>query len=109
MALAPQHPDLAAVRSDLGARVGALEIQLGSFPIAKILAELDAIRRRAAESGMRPAVSVIHALESALARGERGPMVAGWLQLLRDAVDCDRSDAESDAAFTAACRVRLNS
>ena len=35
---------------------------------------------------MFPAVTVAHALESALARGERGPLIRGWLDILREAV-----------------------
>lgn len=109
MATVPENPEMAAVRNDLAARIGAIELRLGRFPTGEIVSELDAIRRRAAQHGLRPAVSVVHALESAIARGERGPLVSGWLHLLRDAVGCERSDPDSDAAFTAACWIRYDS
>ena len=51
--------------------------------------DLDQVRRIARAAGMFPAVTVAHALESALARGERGPLIRGWLDILRDAVGCD--------------------
>ena len=43
-----------------------------------------------------------------LARGERGPLIVGWLDILRDAIVCDASDAATCDAYAAACSVRYN-
>ena len=58
-------------------------------------------------SGMRPAVTVAQALEMALARGERGPLIHGWLAILRDAVGSDRHDDAACDTYRAACAVRM--
>ena len=54
--------------------------------------EVDAIRLIAHRDGMQPAVTVAHFLDSALARGEHGALVHGWLAMLRDAVGSERQD-----------------
>ena len=74
---------------------------------AELAADLDAIRRIAMANGITPALPVVHALESVLAAGQRGPMLADGLTLLRDAVSCGRDDRRAGAAFAAACAIRL--
>ncbi len=69
--------------------------------------DIDRIRQIAQHHGMLPVASVAHALESALARGERGPLIQGWLAILADAVDSAQQDDEACAIFSAACSVRL--
>ncbi|MFM9827536.1 MAG: hypothetical protein ACKVOB_02170 [Sphingomonas sp.] len=99
-----------AARDDLMRRVTALSQRAAFSPgpsTADLAREIDQIRAIAQANGMYPAASVAHALESALARGERGPLVRGWLALLRDATCSDRHDADACASFAAACSVRL--
>ena len=69
--------------------------------------EIDAIR--ADRAPQRPASRRRRraALESALARGERGALVHGWLAMLSDAVGCERQDRAACDTFAAACSVRL--
>jgi len=43
-----------------------------------------------------------------LGRGERGPLIDGWLAILRDAIGCERHDAAACETFAAACSVRLS-
>lgn len=97
-------------RYDLMQRVTALaqhtDAPRGPSP-GTMAAEIDRIRRIAQQHGMLPVASVAHALESALARGERGPLIRGWLTILADAVDSARQDDEACAIFSAACSVRL--
>ena len=92
------------IRADLIRRIGAIEWRAGPAAIA---GELGAIRRTALGAQMLPAVTVAHLLEAALARGERGPLVHGWLGMLREAVGSERQDAAASAAFAAACQVRF--
>lgn len=97
--------ELEAVRADLGRRVAAMEGRKAAP--AELAREVDAIRAIAQRNGMHPAVTVAHLLDDALSRGERGPLVHGWLQLLGDAVRSDRSDPAATSTFAAACAVRF--
>ncbi len=99
-----------AARHELTRRVSTLSARAAFTPgpgTAELAAEIDGIRAIALASGMFPVASVAHALSSALARGERGPLVRGWLAILRDATCTDRQDADACASFAAACSVRL--
>jgi hypothetical protein len=91
------------VKADLTRRIGAIEWRGRSTRIA---AEVDAIRATARSHGLYPAVVVAQAIEVALARGERGPLVHAWLGLLGEAVAGDRQDEAAGRAFAAACAVR---
>src|SRR3546814_9888626 len=57
-------------------------------------------------NGLLPAVTVAQVLESALAEGERGALIHGWLSILHDAIRCDRFDRPACDAYAAACSVR---
>jgi hypothetical protein len=96
-------------RADLVQRIAALDLRASTGRAGDLAQDLDAIRRIAQAAGMQPAVSVAHVLDAALARGERGPLVHGWLEVLRDAVGCDRADQPTCDAYVAACSVRLTS
>lgn len=95
---------MATVRADLARRIGAIEWRAGPRGVA---IEVDAIRAIAHRHRMLPAVTVAHLLESALARGEHGALVHGWLAMLKDAVACERQDEAASRAFAAACSVRF--
>lgn len=96
-----------SVQTELAARVGLVAMRAGSTPTGVLAVEVDAIRAAALAHGLYPAVAVTHAIAAALARGERGPLVLGWLAILRDAVTCDRHDARAHDTYAAACSVRL--
>lgn len=92
---------------DLATRVALVGIHAPSASVAALAGEIDAIRSVALAQGRLPAVAVTHTIAAALARGERGPMVLGWIAVLHDAVLCERQDADAHAAYAAACSVRL--
>lgn len=94
--------------SELSRRIDSLDARTARAATADLAADLDAIRRIALANGITPALPVVHALEAALAAGQRGPMIADGLSLLRDAVSCGRDDARTGAAFAAACAIRLS-
>ncbi len=94
------------VRAELALRIAALES--AQRPLRQLASDLDQVRRIARAAGMLPAVTVAHALEAALARGERGPLIKGWLDILRDAVKCEATDEASCDTYAAACSVRYN-
>ncbi len=96
-----------ALATELQQRIEAIGARATHGAMCDLAADLDAIRRIAVANGMTPALPVVHALESALASGQRGPMIADGLSLLRDAIACGRSDSRTGAAFAAACAIRL--
>ncbi|MEH3035154.1 MAG: hypothetical protein PGN23_01480 [Sphingomonas adhaesiva] len=95
---------LSDIRHDLANRVAAIEWRAGP---ARIADEVDRIRAIAHRHRLLPAVTVAHLLGSALARGERGALIHGWLALLREAVVSERQDQGACDAFAAACTVRF--
>jgi hypothetical protein len=95
------------VREELAARIGLLDAWIGAKRPNDLAREIDAIRTIAHHNGMRPAVAVAQAVEMALARGERGPLIHGWIAILRDAVTSERHDDAACDTYRAACSVRL--
>jgi hypothetical protein len=98
-----------AIRADLMQRIVALDSRADQGRAGDLAQDLDAIRRIAQANNLQPAVSVAHVLDAALARGERGPLIHGWLEVLRDSIGCDRADRPACDAYVAACSVRLSS
>jgi hypothetical protein len=99
--------DMEAVRADLAARIAALDVRAPYARPCELAPGIDAIRAIAHRSGLNPAVTVAHFVGSALARGQHGALVHGWLSLLTDAVACERQDLAACETFAAACSVRL--
>jgi len=95
------------VTDELGQRIDSIGARTARAATAELAADLDAIRKIAVANGITPALPVVHALEAALAAGQRGPMIADGLALLRDAVSCGRDDPRTGAIFAAACSIRL--
>ncbi len=94
-------------RADLSQRITAIGLCASRSSADSLAEEIESIRRIATANGMFPAASVAHALQMALGRGERGPLIIGWLAILRDAIGSDRNDPQACDAFAAACSVRL--
>ncbi|HEX8485072.1 hypothetical protein [Sphingomonas sp.] len=102
-----EQVDMDSVRADLAARISALDVRAPHARACELAPEVDAIRVIAHRNGMNPAVTVAHFLDFALARGEHGPLLHGWLSVLRDAVTNERQDVAACDAFAAACAVRI--
>jgi hypothetical protein len=94
------------VRSELATRVAAIDAQAERIGTPDLVAEVDRIRAKAQAYGLYPAVAVIHALEAAIARGDRGPLIHGWLQVLADALDCGRDDRSARDTYLVAGTIR---
>ncbi len=99
--------DLDVVRHELTRRIAALAVRAPYARVPELAAAVDEIRAIANAAGLRPAVTVTHFIAAALARGERGTTVYGWLHILADAVRVERRDAAACDSFAAACSVRL--
>lgn len=98
---------IGSIQSELAARVGVVSA-FSARRHSDIAIEIGAIRQIAHRHGLHPAVAVSRALESALARGERGALIQGWLSILRDAIGCDRQDRAACETFVAAGSVRFS-
>lgn len=92
------------VQAELVRRGAQLGSRPGKVPLA---ADIDMIRRIAVQNGMLPVASVAQVLESALARGDQGPLITGWIAVLREAIASTRQDRSARDAYVAACSVRL--
>ena len=99
--------DLSSIKADLHRRIAALDRRSAKASARDLAPDLDAIRSLAHGAGLNPAVTVTQFVASALARGERGALVSGWLPVLRDAVTSERQDMAAARAYAAACSVRL--
>ncbi len=96
-----------AMMAELNRRIDALDPAAARTRTAQFATDIDAIRRLAAANGFNAVSPVVHAIEAALGRGERGPAVSGGLALLRDAVRCG-DDARGGGVFAAAaCSLRI--
>lgn len=99
--------DLDLVRRELASRIAVLNGRASRARPRELAAAVDDIRVLALGAGLTPAVTVIHFITAALARGERGVGVHGWLHMLSDAVGSERLDVATCDTFAAACSVRL--
>ncbi|HEU0066285.1 MAG TPA: hypothetical protein VFQ57_03495 [Sphingomonas sp.] len=99
--------ELDTVKAELAARITAIDVRAPYARPCELAPEVNAIRVIAMRAGMNPAITVSHYLDFALARGEHGPLLHGWLSVLRDAVSSDRQDMDACDAFAAACSVRI--
>jgi hypothetical protein len=68
--------------------------------------DLDSLRALVRANGNGVALRMIRVIDSALARGERGPAITGGLALLRDAAICGGGDARTGRLLSAAYAVR---
>lgn len=107
MDMAAPDSAMAIAQAELAARVALVGMRASVATTAALAAEVDAIRAAALDYGLYPAVAVTHAIDAALARGERGALVLGWIEVLRDAVSSDRQDRGACESYVAACSVRL--
>ncbi|MBN8809198.1 MAG: hypothetical protein J0I47_13315 [Sphingomonas sp.] len=92
---------------DLAASVARLSMMTGHARPAEMAGAVDAIRCTAQAEGRLPVVALARAIEAALARGERGVVIDGWIAMMREAIGCERSDADCTGIYLAAAAVRL--
>ncbi len=98
---------LMQAQAQLWERIDSLTAGLPQLSISAIAHEIDELRRIAGDHGLIPVVEIAHRLESELAVSRGGPMVASFLEAMRDAVGCDRLDAAATQVFLAAVNQRL--
>lgn len=91
---------------DFESGLAALRRASGRAPVRHLVAEVEGIRRLAVAQGLVAAAPVIRAIDSALARGERGALLQGLVVILEDAL-AQQGPGDSSSVYAAACSVRL--
>ncbi|MCH4150915.1 MAG: hypothetical protein LKF30_03075 [Sphingobium sp.] len=95
------------VRSGLRARIDALAAQGGTIALPNICEQIDRIRHDACAYGLEPVARIASTLETALARNGLGPVILSYLDVMRDAVECEDNSPEASTAFLASLSLRL--
>lgn len=95
------------VRSDLLNRIDAIASQSGHLRLAALCEQVDAIRHIARVYHLDPLEQMASTLESALAMDGHGAMILSYLDLMRDAVDCDMVGPQVSAAYLGAMSLRM--
>jgi len=95
------------VRGGLCDRIDRIAQELPHLSLGQLCNGVDDIRRTAIDYGLDPLAQLARGLESALAESGRGTMVLPWLDTMRDAVGCERLDADASSAYLAAINVRM--
>lgn len=98
---------MTVVRSGLKSRIDAIAAQQGHISQLRIAEEIDHIRHDARMHGLSSVENLASTLESALARGALGPALLSYLDLIRDAIECDDSSPEVCNAYLAALSLRI--
>ena len=102
------HSDaMSVVRSGLKDRIDALAAERGHISLSRICEQIDIIRHDAHAYGLQPLEQLASTLESALARHGLGPVVLSYLDLMRDAVECEDGGPDATTAYLAALSLRI--
>ena len=101
------HDAMNMVRSGLRARIDALAAQGGTITLPRICEQIYIIRHDARAYGLEPLERIASTLESALARHGLGPVILSYLDIMRDAVECEDSSPEASTTYLAALSLRI--
>lgn len=95
------------MRTGLKTRIEAIAAQRSTISLPRICEQIDLIRHDAKVCGLAPLERLASMLETALARHGIGPVVLSYLDLMRDACDCDDCSEEASTAWLAALSLRV--
>lgn len=95
------------VRSDLLNRIDAIASQSSHLKLAALCEQVDAIRHIARVYQLQPVEEMASTLESALAMDGHGAMILSYLDLMRDAVDCEAVGPHVSGTYLAAMSLRM--
>lgn len=102
-----QRDAINIVRSGLKARIDAIAAQRSTISLQRICEQIDIIRHDARAHGLEPVERLASTLESALARQGLGPVILSYLDLMRDACECEDCSPEASTAYMAALSLRM--
>lgn len=95
------------VRSGLRQRIDAIAAQRGHISLPRICEQIDMIRLDAHAHGLEPVARLASTLETMLATDGLGPVILTYLDLMRDAVECEDNGPEATSAYLAALSTRI--
>ncbi|MEZ5656513.1 MAG: hypothetical protein R3E04_11660 [Sphingobium sp.] len=95
------------VRSVLKERIDAIAAQRGTITLPRICEQIDMIRHDAHAHGLEPVARLASMLETTLAQHGLGPVVLSYLDLMRDACECEDCTPDASTAYLAALSVRM--
>ncbi|HEX7820119.1 MAG TPA: hypothetical protein VF463_05810 [Sphingobium sp.] len=101
------HGAMMMIRSDLIRRIDAIAAATGKMSLAGLLEQVDAIRRIARQHSLDAVESLASMIETATAYHGHGTVIFSYLDLMRDAVDCEDQGSHVRTAYTAALSLRL--
>ncbi|MGD9810627.1 MAG: hypothetical protein AB7U35_04720 [Sphingobium sp.] len=102
-----QQDAMRVVRSGLRDRIDAIAAERGHISLSRICEQIDLIRHDARAHGLEPLERLASTLESALALHGFGPVILSYLDLMRDAADCEDCSPEASTAYLAALSLRI--
>jgi hypothetical protein len=98
---------LMTVRAQLCDQIDGMLDQLGHLTPGQLATRIDDIRTTARDYGLTPLEALAHGLESRLSTLASGPSIKTYLVTMRDAVGCERVDAEAVQAYLAVMSQRF--
>jgi len=102
-----QHEAMGVIRSGIRQRIDAIAAQQGHISLSRICEQVDMIRHDARAHGLEPVARLASTLETRLATDGLGPVILSYLDLMRDAVECEDNGPETITAYMAALSIRL--
>jgi hypothetical protein len=99
---------LMMARARLCDTIDGIAADIAHVPAARLVQQVDDIRRTARDYGFDAVAELAHRLESAMARSDGAVTVLPYLEAMRDAAGCERADPAVAATFLAAVGQRLH-
>ena len=103
------HDGLLVVRADLSDRLDRLQRAAERMSIRDLGRDLDTMAMLAAAYGLKPVAALAEAFARAIRAQPRGCPASLYFERLRDAIGCQRVDAQVQEALLASVSIRLHS
>ncbi len=88
-------------------RLDQITCELPRMSVARLASEVDEVRRLATAHGLVPLAELAHSLENTLAITPAAVLVHPFLDMMRDAVGCEKYDLSTTQTYLAAANQRL--
>jgi hypothetical protein len=98
---------ITTARADIRSRIDAIAAHQGKLSLTRICHEVDSIRHIARCVGLEPVERLASMLESALALDGHGPVVLSYLDIIRDAADCEDRGPQACASYAGMMQCRM--
>lgn len=102
-----KHDAMMIVRMNILNRIDGIAAQRGHITLARVCEEVDGIRHLARTYGLEAVERLASTLGTALALDGHGPVVLSYLDLRRDAADCQDAGPDVVTTIQAAAALRL--